>query len=78
MCKSICQIVIPILTMALSGLSAATEVARDEALELMDESESPGFYFALGTRVPFDAIGGLFVAPVPQDLRLIPLPTPAQ
>jgi hypothetical protein len=43
-----------------------------------DESESPGFYFALGTRVPFDAIGGLFVAPVPQDLRLIPLPTPEQ
>ena len=40
MCKSICQILIPILTMALSGLSAATEVARVEELELMDEFQT--------------------------------------
>jgi hypothetical protein len=40
MCKSICQILISILTMALSGLSAATEVAREEALELMEEFQT--------------------------------------
>jgi hypothetical protein len=39
MSKSSCQILVAIITMALSGFAAAREITRDEALELMEECQ---------------------------------------
>jgi hypothetical protein len=39
MSKSSCQILVAIITIALSGFAAATEITRDEALELMEECQ---------------------------------------
>ena len=39
MSKSNCQILVTIVTLALSGFAAAKEITRDEALELMEECQ---------------------------------------
>ena len=38
--KSSCQVLVAIVTMALSGFAAAEEITRDDALELMDQCQT--------------------------------------